>query len=351
MGFEETFRSIALTLTRTVSFASHLFLFGLVPLLLLVVRPSFAGLAGDAWDAARRRMAGRMEGLVQAAVTGTALATLVALVVQFTLVSEVEGGEITSRPILSVLETRFGSMYLLRFPLLAGLLVLLTGRVRAWSLSGTIESESGPGRAWWIGWAALAGGLLATSTFSGHAGVGQPVALSVTNDLLHLACAGTWFTGIVVLALVLPDAWRGRDDAERVQLLTPAIVRFSTVAMVTITILGITGALNSFLHVGRLADLFETSYGVTLSLKILVYLGILAVGGVNHFFVRKRLEAALESGRGDTSQRLFRRTIAIELGMALVIVGMTGFLTGEGRTRTEETPSGSESGVTAQPRP
>lgn len=346
MGFEETFRSVTLTIARTISFASHLFLFGLVPLLLLVIRPSFAGLAGDAWDAARRRMAIRLEGLVQAALTATAVATFIALVIQFALVSEVGGGEITSRPIFSVLETRFGSMYLLRFPLLAGLLVLLVGRVKTWSLSGTVGDERSPGKAWWIGWAGLAVMLMATSSFSGHAGVGRPVALSITNDLVHLACAATWFTGIIVLALVMPDAWKGRADHERVQLLAPTVVRFSTVAMVTITLLGITGVLNAYLHVGRLADLVSTSYGISVTLKIVVYLGILAVGGINHFFVRKRLEDALVNRRGDSSQKLFRKTIAVELAMAMVVIGITGFLTGQGRTRTEETPP-SESGFTA----
>lgn len=350
MGFEETFRSVTLTLSRTISFSSHLFLFGLVPVLLLVLRPSFKGLTGKDWDGARKKLARRLEGLVQAALTATALATLIALVVQFALVSEVDGGEITSRPIFSVLETRFGSMYLLRFPLLVGLLVLLVGRVRAWALSGTGEGERSPGRAWWIGWASLSAALLATSSFSGHAGVGRPLALSIANDLLHLACAGTWFTGIVVLALVLPDAWRGRGESERVRLLAPAVVRFSTVALITITILGITGVLNSYLHVGRLADLFETSYGISISLKIVVYLGILAIGGVNHFFVKKRLQEALAGGRGDPSQKLFRKTIAIELIMALTILGITGLLTGQGRTRTDQTPPSGD-GVTAQPRP
>ena len=349
MGFEETFRSVTLTIARSVSFSAHLLLFGLVPLLLLVLRPSFQGLPGEQWAAARTRMARRLEGMVQAALMATALATLLALVVQFALLSEVGGGEITSEPILSVLETRFGSMYLLRFPLLAGLVVLLVGRVRLWAFSGTTGEEAAPGKAWWVAWVVLTVGLLATSSFSGHAGVAKPVALSITNDLVHLACAGTWFTGILVLALVLPDAWRGRSEADRVRLLAPAVVRFSTVAMVTITILGITGVLNSYLNVGRLADLLETPYGIAVSLKILVYLGILAMGGINHFFVKKRLQEALSADRGDPSQRLFRRTIAVELLMALAIVGITGFLTGESRTRKDEPPPPGER-VTAQRR-
>jgi putative copper export protein len=185
---------------------------------------------------------------------------------------------------------------------------------------------------------------------SGHAAVATPLGLSIANDLLHLICGGIWFTGIFVLALVLPDAWRGRAPEERVRLLAPIVVRFSTVALITITVLGITGVLNSFLNVQELGDMFDTPYGRAISAKIVVYLGILAVGAINHFFVRVRLEKALEEGRSDASQSLFRKTVAIELVMALAVLGITGFLTGEARTKEVETP-GSREGVTAHQRP
>jgi putative copper export protein len=350
MGFEETFRSVGLTLARSISFISHGFLFGLLPILALVLRPAFRAVDPEAWGKSRARISARLEGMVQSALTATAVATVIALVLQFALVSEVQGGEITSEPVLSVLETRFGQLYLLRFPLLAGLLVLLVGRVREWSLAGAGDGGKTPGRAWWLGWGALAIGLLLTNTLSGHAAVAAPVPLSIANDLLHLICGGIWFTGIIVLALVLPDAWRGRSPEERVRLLAPIIVRFSTVAIVTITILGITGALNSFLHVEQLDDMVDTPYGRAITAKIAVYLGILAVGGINHFFVRGRLEKALDEGRSDDSQRLFRKTIAIELVMALAVLGITGFLTGEARTKEVETTEVGE-GVTARPRP
>src|SRR5687768_5653357 len=113
MGFEETFRSVGLTLSRSISFTSHAFLFGLLPILLLVLRPSFGLVEAEAWGRSRQRIAGRLEGMVQAALTATAVATIIALVLQFALVSEVQGGEITSEPVFSVLETRFGQLYLL----------------------------------------------------------------------------------------------------------------------------------------------------------------------------------------------------------------------------------------------
>lgn len=349
-GFEEAFRSVGLTLARSISFISHAFLFGLVPILAFVLRPAFGSLGSEAWTKARTRVARRLEGMVQAALTATAVATLIALVLQFALVSEVQGGEITSEPVFSVLETRFGQLYLLRFPLLVGLTVLLVGRVGVWSLAGAGDEARPPGRVWWGGWIALSLGLLATSSLSGHAAVATPVPLSLLNDLLHLVFGSIWFTGIIVLALVVPDAWRGQAKHERVRLLAPAVTRFSTVAMVSITILGITGVLNSFLNVQELDDLVDTNYGKPLLGKILVYLGILAVGGVNHFFVAGRLERAAESGSGDPSQALFRKTIAIELVMALAVMGLTGFLVGEARTK-DSAPPPADSGVTARRTP
>ena len=349
-GFEEAFRSVGLTLARSISFASHAFIFGLVPILAFVLRPAFGSLGSEGWIKARKRVASRLEGMVQAALTATGVATLIALVLQFALVSEVQGGEITSEPVFSVLETRFGQLYLLRFPLLVGLTVLLVGRVGDWALSGAGDDKAAPGRLWWGGWVALSFGLLATSSLSGHAAVATPIPLSIMNDLLHLVFGSIWFTGIIVLALVVPDAWRGQEKHERVRLLAPAVTRFSTVAMVSITILGITGVLNSFLNVQELDDLVDTNYGRPLLGKILVYLGILAVGGVNHFFVAGRLERAAAAGKSDPAQSLFRRTIAIELVMALGVIGLTGFLVGEARTK-DSAPPPSESGVTARPRP
>lgn len=350
-GFEEAFRSVGLTLARSITFASHAFLFGLVPVLAFVLRPAFGSLGSEGRTKARKRVARRLEGMVQAALTASAVATLIALVLQFALVSEVQGGgEITSEPVFSVLETRFGQLYLLRFPLLVGLTVLLVGRVGEWSLAGAGEAARAPGRVWWGGWVALSLGLLATSSLSGHAAVASPVPLAISNDLLHLVFGSIWFTGIVVLALVVPDAWRGQAKQERVRLLAPAVTRFSTVAMVSITILGITGVLNSFLNVQELNDLVDTTYGRPLLGKILVYLGILAVGGVNHFFVASRLERAAAAGTSDPSQTLFRKTIAIELVMALGVMGLTGFLVGQARTK-DAAPPPADTGVTARPRP
>ena len=348
MAFEETFRSVALTLARTAAFTSHAFLFGALVLLLLVLRPSFLPLDAEAWAAGRRRVSGRLEGIVQASLTGSAVATIVALALQAALVSEGSGGEVDSDSIFGALGTRFGQLYVLRFPLLVGLAILLVGRVRQWSLAGTGDERPAPGRGWWVGWAGLSGALLMTSTLSGHAAVATPRVLSIATDLLHLVCGAIWFAGIIILCLVLPDAWRGKDDLDRLKLLAPTVSRFSKVALVTFSLLGITGVVNSLLHVGALDDLIDTSYGRALSAKIVVYGLILALGAMNHFVLRKRLESATDAADASVARNTFRRTIAAELTLALIVMALTGLLTGLARTKENVPPPSGDVAVSAE---
>lgn len=340
MGFEDGFRTVAFTLLRFSAFASHAIIFGLIPILLLVLRPSFAGLADEGWNIGRRRFATRLEGMVRACLWASFASTVLIFLVQAALVSELNDGAFTEESILSVLETTFGQWLGLRLPLVAALAVLLVGRVKLWALSGINEGETDrPSTSWWFAWGTLAVALVATSTFSGHATVATPRTWSLLNDVVHLLSGATWFTGIVILAVALPDGWVGRGEVDRMQLLGPAVTRFSRVAIVSITVVTITGTFNSFLHVGKFRDLWETGYGQTLAIKIIIFIGILGLGALNHFVLRHKLEAARLSGdaaRGP--RRTFRRTIAIELVVALLLMALTGLLTGLGRTKEVQFP-------------
>jgi putative copper export protein len=189
---------------------------------------------------------------------------------------------------------------------------------------------------WWGGWAVLSLALLASTSFAGHASVAQPRPLALLTDVVHLAAGATWFTGIVFLAIVLPDAWISKDPVARLSVLAPAVLRFSQVALVSIAVVAVTGTLNSFFHVGRLADMTTTTYGQTLTIKIVLFLVILALGGLNHFVLRKRFERALETKEPTTAHRTFRKTIAIELAVAVGLMAVTGALVGFARTKGTE---------------
>lgn len=337
MGVLEDLRSVAYTLARFTGFSANALLFGLVPVTLLVLRPAFAGLSGRDWDRGRRRVAARIEGLVQAALIASAAATAIALLLQALLVAQLNHRGLDMDTFSSSLATTFGRWYLLRFPLLAGLTVVLLGKVRASLLAGAGDRGRAPGAAWWWSWGAFGLALLATSSLSGHAAVATPRLVSLTNDVVHLASGAVWFTGIIVLAVVLPEGWSRRASGERLALLSPAVVRFSQVALVAISIVAVTGTVNSFLDVAALDDLWDTGYGRTLAVKIGLFLLVLALGGINHFFLRARLEGAQRTpddlDRGVGAARFFRKTIAAELAIALGLMGLTGLLVGEARTK------------------
>lgn len=341
MPLQDTFQSIAFAVTRFTSFSANALIFGVVPIAILVLRPSFLSLEREGWSETRRRLARRLEDVVQACLVASATATLIGVLLQMAILAG-ESGELTAESFTTLASTPFGRAYLIRLPLLAGLTVLLLHRVKesALALPG---DEQAPSRAWWGGWLALSTILLATSSFSGHAAVGRPMALSVGNDIVHLLSGAIWFTGIIVLAALVPWAWKGTEEGSRVELLTPVIVRFSKVALVTITIVAITGVVNSLFDVAALNDLVDSGYGIALSVKLAIFFGVLALGGINHFYVRRKLE-----GDGDVgpASALFRKTIAIELALGLFIMGATGVLTGMQKTRDS---AGAAEAVTSRP--
>jgi putative copper export protein len=330
MEIDETLRSVAFPLVRTAAFGANALLFGLAPVILLVLRPTFGTQDAAAFSSGRRRVGARLEGFVQAALVASAVATLLLLLLQVTIVAELTGGRIDSKSIQGVFETSFGRWTGIRLLLLFGLGLVLVGKVRDLSMA---PGGGGAGRLWWAIWMVLAGAVLVTNSLAGHAASAEPVPLSVANDALHLIAGSVWFAGIVVLSVVLPDAWTDRPAPDRLAMLAPAVDRFATVALVTIAIAGVTGVANSLLNVAALNDLVDSGYGRTVVLKLSLFAGILGFGAVNHYMVRRSLVSELKEGRASSAQRVFRKTIAAELAIAVGIMAATGLLVGLERTR------------------
>jgi len=341
MPLQDTFQSIAFSVTRFTGFTANALIVGLVPICVLVLRPAFAGVDAKNWGEGKKRLARRLEDVVQAALVASATATVIGILLQLAILSGSEG-EISGSGLTTLASTPFGQAYLIRLPLLAGLSVLLLNRVRQSSLAGIGDFTKSPNAAWWGAWLGLGTILLATSSFSGHAAVGRPRILSIGNDIIHLLSGAVWLSGIVVLAALVPYAWRKMAEGDRIELLTPLVVRFSRVAFVSIVVVAVTGTVNSLFDVARLRDLVESAYGITLSLKIILFVGVLALGAVNHRYVRTRLE---RRDRAAPVARLFRKLIVIELTIGLGIMGVTGILTGMQKTRE----SAASAPVTARP--
>lgn len=319
-------RNIAFPLLRFGTYAAHLLLFGLAVILLLVLRPAFRALGDDGWGPGRRRLAAGIEDIAQACLWAAALAAALILLLQTGLISELGTGEMGMGNFNSVIETPFGLWTVLRFPVLVALAVLLVRRVRKWGLEG-LGDEGGAPPAWWWAWLVLGSALLTTSALAGHSISGRPQGLSVVNDVVHLAAGGIWLSGIVVLAALLPAAWRRRAELDRLRLVSLCVSGFARVALISMVVLVVTGTINSLFHVGRLADLWRSPYGQALFFKLGLFVFVLALGGITHFSLRTRLAAAVAAGDATPAYGTFRRSIAAELALGFGIIATTGVLT------------------------
>ena len=96
---------------------------------------------------------------------------------------------------------------------------------------------------------------------------------------------------------------------------------FSRVATVTLGVVLATGVARGIVEVGSLGDLFDTTYGITLLVKVGLVAVLVALGALNHF----RAVPAL--GRG-TGARSFTLNSRGELVVAAAVLAATALLSG-----------------------
>jgi putative copper resistance protein D len=176
-------------------------------------------------------------------------------------------------------------------------------------------------------WLALAAalGLTASIAGTGHAAstLGALGNLHLAADALHLIAAASWIGGLVPFALLLA-AVRRHDGAS---LAPDAIRRFSTLGIVSVATLAMTGLVNSWILVGSLRGLLVTEYGQVLMLKLAVFAAMLVFAAVNRFALTPRLIVSSGSDREAVRRLLRNSTVEIGLGLAIfAIVGVLGTL-------------------------
>ncbi|MBI2238986.1 MAG: copper resistance protein CopC/CopD, partial [Actinobacteria bacterium] len=138
-------------------------------------------------------------------------------------------------------------------------------------------------------WAAPLAAAVVTLAAAGHAAASNPRAWAISVDVVHLLAGGVWAGGMLALATFRPPGgWRGPEGRALLE-------RFSPVALTAFVITVGAGVLRGFQEVGGLRDLFASSYGQVLLVKVLgvvvmVQLSALAWRRVLGSF---RLEAAV----------------------------------------------------------
>jgi copper transport protein len=177
----------------------------------------------------------------------------------------------------------------------------------------------------------LVGGALValalTAALAGHSATYSPSGLLVSIDTVHLLCVGAWLGGLAMLLLALPVAARSLPRLERTPLLAGVVGRFSLLAVVAVSLLLLAGIVQAIALVGAVDALVETAYGRLVLAKIALFLGIVSLGAYNQRRLIPQLSLAAAGGEEPgRAAVLLRRSVAVEVGLALVVLGVTSVL-------------------------
>lgn len=215
--------------------------------------------------------------------TGWAVATvttLAAIGLEGAYVAALDLGDVFDPTVWSdVLDTRYGRVALVRLALLvvaAPLLVVL------------FRGERPP--RWFPLPAALVGvALAATPGIAGHASTGDHVGLALVTDTLHVLAMGAWLGGLVLLAAVVLVRPLPADPGLR-----DAINRFSALALGCITVLVLTGSFQAWRQVDSLEALRDTDFGRILLVKLVVFAALVVAAAFSREIVNRRFRHAPE---------------------------------------------------------
>lgn len=146
---------------------------------------------------------------------------------------------------------------------------------------------------------------------TGHANGGALKRYTLPADIVHVLAMGSWIGSLAVVLLLDRRATRS--------VLPDLIPRFSPVAMGSVALLGLSGAVGAWAHLGGPADLYSTPYGRWLVRKLALVAGVLVVGAVNF---RRRLPRLGRPG----GPSALRQTATLEVALAVAVLAATAVL-------------------------
>lgn len=188
--------------------------------------------------------------------------------------------------------------------------------------------------------------LFLMPTITGHARAASgEFRYAEHSDWLHQVVVGAWVGGLFHLILTLPKSIEGFGALQRLTLLSRVIPLFSRMAIVCAILLALTGIYSSWIHVEGLTALWNTSYGLVLLVKIFLFLLMLALGGLNTFFLQPRAaklisETSFAEEKSLKILRNFYRALIFEVILGAIVLLLASILAFLPPARRHETMVG-----------
>jgi copper transport protein len=332
---------VAFGATKALGYLAIALVLGGLGFLALVWRPALAQAAGagEDWARAAGAFGARTLTLLSNGLALGVLTSAAGLVLQGATAAGTSAWSAMDPSVVrEVATTHAGTAWALRLGdwallavvvgVVAGLRAMPAPRPVQLGATGRIVDRPPPGAALAaLGLPALF--LAVTPALGGHASTQDPAWALFPLDVAHVLAMSAWLGGLVVVLACVPAATRALAPADRSRLLAAILVRFSAVALTAVGVLAVTGAIQAILEVRHIDALIDSAFGRSVLIKSGLLLVLIGFGAVNRQRVvpaLRRLAAAAASPGGPG--RLLRLTLRSEVALVLVVLGVTGALTG-----------------------
>ena len=302
------FQSSAEPVVRWLVLLGALTLVGAITFHLLVSRPVLGGY-NDA--VLIPSLTGSLSRLVIAAAGVLLVASVVQLAVQASVVFEsallaVFGGFVWDL----LFDTEWGRLWLWRVALgAASAAAVIAGWRRGDNLALAMLGS------------VLGAASLLTISLTSHAAATVNVRTeAIINDFIHLVAVAVWVGGLVALIVGVRVIMKTCYGAERREMLSALVRRFSLVAGISVAAIILTGLYSAWAQVVTVPAL-QVPYGRALGIKVTIVAGLLLVAAANLVWVRPRLRA------GGNASTWLKRLVGVEVVLAAIVLLSVGFLT------------------------
>lgn len=328
----------AFAVTRGLGYLTLALGVGGVVFLFVAWLPGLAHVAGGGpgWLSVSERFARLLKGIVVGGVLLGLAATAAAIVLQAATATGTSfWAACDADAVDAVSDTRPVRAWIARIGLwlVLGVAVLLILRPRrapglrraALGAVGTAPARPARAQAWLLAGVVVA--LAFTAAVAGHSGTYSPRGLLVAVDTVHVLAMSAWLGGLVIVLVALPIGVRAVARPERAPLVAAVVRRFSRLAMIAVALLLLSGIVQSIVLVNALDAFVETAYGRLVLAKIGLFLLLITLGAYNQRRLLPQLDpVAAGAERPERAAALLRRSVAVEVALALGVLGVVSVL-------------------------
>jgi putative copper resistance protein D len=172
--------------------------------------------------------------------------------------------------------------------------------------------------------AMLAVAFVASLAWAGHA-VMFPGNSHLMVMVIHLLAGAVWLGSLPALFHVLTEARRDRS-ADWQDALSYMLPIYSRAGYVAVSLVLLTGILNSWFLIGGIGKLGTTPYGQVLLVKIALVLAMVGIAGINRFALLPNIAIPGPESASIAAARALRCSVAIELGTGALVLAAVSVL-------------------------